>query len=63
LIRDTMELDATDEQEILDQLKKEKDELKKDPKKKESNDDKLKFNTEAILPNEKKKPELRDSLR
>ncbi len=63
LIRDTMELDATDEQEILDQLKKEKDEIKKEQKKKEENDKKLKFNTDAILPNEKKKPELRDTLR
>ncbi len=63
LIRDTMELDATDEQEILDQLKREKEELKKEQKKKEDSDAKIKFNTDAILPNEKKKPELRDTLR
>jgi len=63
LIRDTMEIDATDEQEILDQIKKGKEDLKKEQKKKEDSDSKLKFNTEAILPTEKKKPELRDTLK
>lgn len=60
LIKDTMEMDASDEQEILDQIKKEKEEQKKNPKKNDA-DEKLKINTEAILPTEKKKPELRDS--
>ncbi|MGB4843568.1 MAG: penicillin-binding transpeptidase domain-containing protein [Ferruginibacter sp.] len=63
LLRDTMEIDATDEQEILDQIKKGKEDLKKEQKNKEDSDNKLKFKTEAILPIEKKKPELRDSLR
>ena len=63
LLRDTMEVDATDEQAILDQLKKEKEDLKKQQKKKEDTDGKLIFNTDAILPNEKKKPELRDSMK
>jgi penicillin-binding protein 2 len=63
LIRDTMEVDATDEQTILDQLKKDKEDLKKDQQKKEDSDNKLKFKTEAILPTEKKKPELKDSMR
>lgn len=61
LIRDTMEMDATDEQEIMDQLKKDKEEQKKNQKKEEG-DDKPKIKTEAILPNEKKKPEPQDSL-
>ncbi|MFZ1784986.1 MAG: penicillin-binding transpeptidase domain-containing protein [Ferruginibacter sp.] len=61
LIRDTMEIDATDEQEILDQIKKDKDDGKKDEQKKDK-DEKLKINTEAILPNEKKKPEVKDSV-
>ena len=34
LIRDTMEVDAADEQEALDQIKKEKEELKKNQRKK-----------------------------
>jgi penicillin-binding protein 2 len=63
LISDTMEVDATDEQTILDQLKKDKEDLKKDQQKKEDSDNKLKFKTEAILPTEKKKPELKDSMR
>ena len=62
LIRDTMEMDATDEQEIIDQIKKEKDELKKGQQKKEESDSKLNLKPEAILPTEKKKPELKDSL-
>ncbi len=57
LIRDTMEVDKTDEEEILDQIKKEKDKPKKD-----SGDKKLRIKTEAILPSEKKKPEIKDSL-
>ncbi len=63
LMRDTMEVDATDEQAILDQIKKGKEEDRKNEQKKEENDNKLKFKTEAILPTEKKKPELRDSMR
>jgi penicillin-binding protein 2 len=57
LIRDTMEVDKTDEEEILEQIKKEKDKPKKD-----SGDKKLRINTEAILPSEKKKQELKDTL-
>lgn len=62
LIRDTMEMDVTDEQAILDQLKKEKEELKKNQQKKEESDNKLNLKPEAILPTEKKKPELKDSV-
>ena len=57
LIKDTMDVDITDEEEILDQIKKEKDKQKKD-----SGDKKLRINTEAILPSEKKKPEVKDSV-
>ncbi len=63
LLRDTMDVDVSDEQEVLDQIKKEKDDLKKNQKKKEESDKKLNFSTDAILPTEKKKPELRDSVR
>ena len=60
LMKDTMEVDASDEQEILDQIKKEKDDQKKSQEKKES-DSKQPVKPEAILPNEKKKPEPKDS--
>ena len=63
LIQDTMEMDATDEQEILDQIKKGKEDLKKEPKKKEESDNKLQIKPEAILPTEKKKPEEKDSIK
>ena len=63
LIKDTMEMDATDEQEILDQIKKGKEDLKKEPKKKEESDNKLQIKPEAILPTEKKKPEEKDSIK
>ncbi len=63
LIRDTMDVDLSEELEILDQLKKEKDEQKKNQKKKEDSDKKLRISTEAILPGEQKKPEVKDSVR
>jgi penicillin-binding protein 2 len=62
LIKDTMDVDITDEEEILEQLKKEKDDFKKNHPKKDSGDNKLKINTEAILPSEKKKPEPKDTV-
>jgi len=61
LIKDTMEVDASDEQEILDQINKEKDDQKKGQQKKE-NDNKQPVKPEAILPTEKKKPEIKDSV-
>ncbi len=57
LIKDTMDVDITDEEEILDQIKKEKDKQKKD-----SGDNKLRIKTEAILPSERKKPEPKDTV-
>jgi len=62
LMKDTMEVDASDEQEILDQIKKEKEDQKKNQQKKDSGDNKIKIKTEAILPNEKKKPEIKDTI-
>ncbi len=62
LIKDTMEMDESDEQEALDQLKEDKERLKKDPTKKDSGDSKLNDKPQAILHNEKKKPELKDTL-
>ena len=61
LLKDTMDVDASDEQEVLDQIKKDKEENRKNQQKKEESDNK-KIKPEAILPNEKKKPELKDSV-
>jgi penicillin-binding protein 2 len=57
LIKDTMEVDKTDEETILEEIKKDKERQKRD-----SGDKKLKINAEAILQNEKKKPEIKDTL-
>lgn len=62
LLRDTMEMDATDEQDALNQIKMDKEELKKNKPAKDSGDKKMNSKPEAILPNEKKKPELKDTL-
>jgi penicillin-binding protein 2 len=61
IIKDTLEMDESDEDDALDKLKKDKEDLKKGQPKKDSNDRKIIIKTEAILPNEKKKPELKDT--
>lgn len=63
LLRDTMDMDATDEQDALDQIKMDKEELKKNKPAKDSGDKKTNIKPEAILPNEKKKPESKDSVK
>lgn len=63
LLRDTMEMDATDEQDALEQIKQDKEDLKKGRPVKDSGDKRITIKTEAILPNEKKKPELKDTLK
>ena len=56
MIKDTMGMDATDEEDALDQLKKDKEDLKKDQKKQDGgNKDIIKNNPVGILPDEKKK--------
>ena len=57
IIKDTMDMDEQDEQEALDKLKKAKQ--KEDQKKKELPENKA--NTDALLPDEQKKP-AKDSL-
>jgi len=56
-------MDATDEEDALDQLKNDKEEMKKEQKKKDSNDI-LKNKPVGILPDEKKKSQKQstDSL-
>jgi penicillin-binding protein 2 len=63
IIKDTLEMDQSDEDDALDKLKKDKEELKKEKPKKDSNDNKPRIKTEAILPEEKKKPEIKDSIK
>lgn len=62
-IKDTMEVDDADEQDALDQIKKDKEEIKKNKPVKDSGDKKMIIHTEAILPAEKKRPELKDSVK
>jgi penicillin-binding protein 2 len=63
IIKDTLGMDESDEDDALDKLKKDKEELKKEQPQKDSNDNKIKIKTEAILPDEKKKPEIKDSAK
>ena len=60
-LKDTMGMDATDEEDALDQLKRAKDDVKTQPVKKDSSSGNIKINPAAILPDEKKKPQ-KDSL-
>jgi len=63
VIKDTMDIDEGDEEDALDKLKGNKEELKTGQSKKDSNDNKIKIKTEAILPDKQKKPELKDSTK
>ena len=62
ILKDTMDIDESDEEDALDKLKNDKEDLKKGQQKKDSNDRKVTIRTEAIMPDEKKKPELKDTL-
>jgi penicillin-binding protein 2 len=62
IIKDTMELDDDDETDVLDKLKKDKETVKKDTPSKDSNNTKLNIKPAAILPEEKKKNSVTDSL-
>lgn len=62
-IRDTMGLDEEDEQQALDKLKIDKESAKKELPKKDSNSIPLKKKIEGILPDDKKKPEAKDTVK
>ena len=62
-IRDTMGLDDEDEQEALDKIKKDKDAVKKEVPKKDSSSLPAKPKIEAILPDDRKKPEAKDTVK
>ena len=59
IIKDTLGLDESDEEDALDKIKKDKETAKPGPEKKDSLDNKLKQH--AILPDEKKKNGIRDT--
>ena len=60
IMKDTMGLDEEDDQDALDKLEKQKN--KPDPKKPSQSDEKQNNQkTEGILPDEKKKPEVKDT--
>jgi len=61
IIKDTLEMDESDEDDALDKLKKDKEEIKGGQPKKDSNDKKIIVKPEALLPDEKKKQEAKDS--
>ncbi len=63
LIKDTMEVDAGDEEEALEQIKKDREDLRNtNQPRRDSGDKKIMIKTEGILPDTKKKPEPKDSL-
>jgi len=64
MIKDTMGMDAADEEDALDQMKKDKENIKKEQKKKDGNSDIIKNSPVGILPDEKRKnqPQAKDSL-
>ena len=55
VLKDTMGMDQTDEEDALDQIKKAKEDEKTIPAKKDSSDKTNKLNPAAILPDEKRK--------
>jgi penicillin-binding protein 2 len=60
LIKDTLEIDEEDEQDALDKLKKDKEASKKTPGK-DSTNRRMIIKPDAILPDEKKRQEQRDT--
>ena len=62
IIKDTMDLDETDAEDALDKLKKDKESLKKKQPLNDSGNNKIRIGQQAILPDEKKKPEVKDSV-
>lgn len=63
IIKDTLDLDSEDEADALDKMKKDRELAKKDPTKRDSGDNKLKVKPQAILPDERKRAEPKDTVR
>ena len=52
-----MGMDATDEEDALDQIKRTKEDVKTNPAKNDSSNNPVKQNPAAILPDEKRRPQ------
>jgi penicillin-binding protein 2 len=63
IIKDTLEMDDEDEEEALDKMKKDKLQAKKQMPAKDSGDKKQLIKPDALAPDDKRKPEPRDSTR
>ncbi len=62
IAKDTIGIDDGEEEDAVDKMK-EDEKLKKDKPVKDSGDNKIFIKAEAILPDEKKKPEIKDSIK
>ena len=62
-IKDTLEIDDEDEKEALDKMKKDKENVKNTEPVRDSSIPKFFIKLDAILPNERKKAEQKDSVR
>ena len=63
IVKDSMGLDADDEADALDKIKKEKDAVKKNIPQKDSNNIPPKTTIEAVLPAEKRRAEVKDTVK
>ena len=63
IIKDTLGIDEEDENDALDKMKKDKEIVKDTKQEKDSSNKKPVLKPEAVLPNEKKKPEPKDTVR
>ena len=62
-IKDTLEIDDEDEKDALDKMKKDKEAVSSNKPPKDSSESKPVIKPDAVLPNEKKKPEQKDSVK
>lgn len=61
IVKDTLDLDESDLEDATDKVQKDKEQLKKGQPGKDSTNNKNKINPQAILPDEKKRPVVKDS--
>jgi len=63
IVKDSIGLDADDEADAMDKIKKEKDAVKKPMPQKDTNNIPPKVKIEAVLPGEKRRPEVKDTVK
>jgi len=63
VIKDTVGFDEGDEEDVLDKMRTDKESYKNGPPTKDSNNKKTVIKSEAILPDEKKKSEVKDTIK